>query len=65
MTTQTIKEKKYYLTSQETDKLWNYVGDPIHPNTTLDTGLVEVDKEEIRVDQFGAYVIRFLESIEI
>ncbi len=51
--------KKFYLTKQQTDKLWNYVGDPINPHTTLDIGLVEVeDKSEIKVDNFGAYVIR-------
>lgn len=55
-----MKSKKYYLTKQETDKLWNYIGDPLNPNTTMDAGLVEVDMEEIRVDQFGAYVIKFL-----
>ncbi len=56
-----MKEKKYYLTKQETDKLWNFVGDPIHPNTTMDAGLIEVNREEIRVDQFGAYITKFIE----
>lgn len=52
-------EKKYYLTKQETNTLWNYVGDPINRNTTLDCGLVSVeDKGEIRIDDFGAYVVR-------
>ncbi len=56
-----MKEKKYYLTKEEgVGKLWNYVGDPLNPNTTLDAGLIEVYREEIRVDQFGAYVLRFL-----
>lgn len=53
-------EKKYYITKQETDTLWSYIGDPLHPNTTLDIGLVEVQREEIRVDQFGAYVTKFI-----
>ena len=53
-------EKKYYLTKQETDTMWSYVGNPLEPNTTLDAGLVEVDREEIRVDQFGAYVTRII-----
>ena len=57
-----MKEKRLYLTKQETDRLWNYVGDPINPNTTLDVGLIEVDREEIRVDQFGSYVTRFFEE---
>lgn len=55
-----METKKYYLTKQENDKLWNYIGDPLHPNTTFDVGLIEVDREEIRVDLFGAYVTRFL-----
>lgn len=53
--------KNFYLTKQETDKLWNYVGDPLNPHTTLDIGLVEVrDRSEIKVDNFGAYVVRFI-----
>lgn len=55
-----METKRYYITKQETDKLWNYVGDPLHPYTTLDVGLVEVDREDIRVDQFGAYVTKFI-----
>lgn len=52
--------KKLYLTKQQNMKgLWNYIGDPLHPNTTLDVGLVEVsDRSEIRVDEYGAYVER-------
>lgn len=51
--------KKLYLTTQENNTLWNYVGDPINPNTTLDVGLIEVqDRSEIRVDEFGAYITR-------
>ena len=56
-----MKEKKYYLTKQETDKLWNFVGDPIHPNTTMDAGLIQVNRDDIIVDKFGAYVIKFIE----
>lgn len=52
-------EKKYYLTKQENETLWNYIGDPLNANTTFDTGIVTVEnKSEIRVDDFGAYVIR-------
>lgn len=55
--------KKLYLTKQETSKLWHYVGDPLNPNTTLDVGLVEVEnRAEIRVNEYGTYVIRFLAS---
>ena len=60
--------KKLYLTKQETNTLWNYVGDPFHPNTTMDVGFVAViDKSEIRVDIFGAYVERkfIKEGLEI
>jgi len=53
--------KKYYLTKYETGNLWNYVGDPINPNTTFDVGLIEVNTEEIRVDQFGSYVTRYVQ----
>lgn len=53
------KEKKLYLTKQETKTQWNYIGDPLNPTTTLDTGLVTVeDKSEIKVDDFGAYITR-------
>ena len=55
-----MKEKKYYITKQETKDLWHYVGDPLHPNTTFDAGLVHVDREDIRVDMFGAYVMKFI-----
>ena len=55
-----MQQKKYYLTKQETEKLWNYVGDPLNPRTTFDVGLMEVEREEIRVDEFGAYVIRVI-----
>ena len=52
---------KLYLTKQVNDITWNYIKDPLHPNTTLDVGLVNVeDKKEIRVDDFGAYVERIL-----
>lgn len=51
-------EKRFYLTKEEGNGLWNYVGDPLNPNTTLDAGLIKVDREEIKVDQFGAYVTR-------
>lgn len=51
--------KKLYLTKKEIGKLWNYVGDPLHPNTTFDVGLVEVhDNSEVKFDDFGIYVER-------
>ena len=54
-------EKKLYLTSAAQGKYWNYIGDPLHPNTTLDAGLVKVEnRSEICVDDYGAYVIRFI-----
>ena len=56
-----MKEKKYYITKQETDKLWNFVGDPINPFSTMDAGLIEATREEMRVDQFGLYITRFIE----
>ena len=54
-------EKKYYLTKQATDNHWHYIGDPTSPNTTLDTGIVEVKAEEIQVGDFGAFVVKFIE----
>ncbi len=57
--------KRYYLTKQQTDKLWHSIGDPLNPHTTLDTGLIEVDREEIKVDQFGAYVIKFIPTSHV
>jgi len=59
--------KKIYLTKQRGDgKTWDYVGDPLNPTTTFDMGMVEVlDRTEIRVDEFGAYVEReFVDSQE-
>jgi hypothetical protein len=51
--------KRLYLTKQANNDLWHYIGEPLHPNTTLDTGLINVpDKSEIRIDGFGAYVER-------
>lgn len=51
--------KKLYLTKQENKKLWNYVGDPLNPNTTFDVGLVKIeDISETRVDEHGSYVLR-------
>jgi len=51
--------KQLYLTKQEDGITWYYVGDPIHPNTTFDVGMVEVpDRTEIRMDEFGIYVER-------
>lgn len=51
--------KKLYLTKQENGTQWNYIGDPLHPTSTLDVGIVTVlDKSEIRVDDYGAYVER-------
>ena len=50
--------KRLYLTSQSASGLWHYIGDPMHPNTTLDTGLVAATPEEMCVDEFGVYVTR-------
>lgn len=55
-----MRAKKLYLTKQETAKLWNYVGDPLHPNTTMDVGLVTVDLSEVRMDAYGLYVVRYI-----
>lgn len=56
-----MKEKKLYLTKHETGKLWNYIGDPLNPRTTFDMGLIEViDPSEIKVDTYGAYIIRLI-----
>ena len=57
-----IREKRFYLTTQEMNGYWNYVGDPLHPYTTLDVGLIKVeDRSETRVDDYGAYVIRLVD----
>lgn len=58
-----MTKKKLYLTTKENYNTWNYVGDPLNPHTTLDVGTVVVDdKREIEVDDFGAYVIRYLKN---
>jgi hypothetical protein len=54
-----MKEKKLYLTKQASSNQWYYVGNPLEPFTTFDNGIVQVDdKSEIKVDDFGTYVIR-------
>ena len=51
--------KRLYLTKQENDTTWNYVGDPLNPYTTLDVGIISgVTYEEMRVDQYGTYIER-------
>jgi len=55
-----MKAIKLYLTKQETSNSWNYITDPVHPFSVQQTGIVEVDRSEIRVDEFGAYVTRFI-----
>lgn len=53
--------KKLYLTKQTSGDNWHYIGDPLNPHTTMDVGIVSVpDRCEIRVDDFGAYVVRTL-----
>lgn len=52
--------KKLYLTSQIDDSTWHYIGDPLNPFTTLDTGIITCSRDEMRIDQFGAYVIRYI-----
>lgn len=49
-------KKKFYLTKLAKPGFWHYVGDPLHPNTTMDTGIIAVYNEDIRVDEFGSYV---------
>jgi hypothetical protein len=60
--------KRYYLTKDtgiiKNDlEMWNYVGDPLNPNTTFDVGLIGIKREEVRMDKFGVYVERPLESL--
>lgn len=57
-----MKAQKFYLTKQETGNMWNYLTDPINPTSVQETGLIEVDRSEIRVDDFGAYVTRFVDA---
>ena len=53
--------KKLYLTKEASQGMWHYIGDPLNPTSTMDTGLVTVkDKKEIKVDDFGAYVLRIM-----
>jgi hypothetical protein len=63
MSHDTNEEKKLYLTKQTSSTDWYYIGDPLNPHTTMDTGIVKVeDKSEIRIDEFGAYVVRIFSS---
>lgn len=55
--------KHFYLTKEIGNGYWYYIGDPLNPHTTFDTGIVQVeDRTEIRVDNYGAYVVRFIEK---
>ena len=50
--------KRLYLTKDE-DPFINWIGDPEHPHTTRDMGIIKKwanFEESIRVDKFGAYV---------
>lgn len=52
-------EQKFYLTKKEGNKMWNYITDPVNPTGVQQMGLVVVeDPGEIKVDGFGAYVVR-------
>lgn len=53
---------KLYLTKEENNGLWNYLTDPINRFSPQPMGLVKVDRSEIRVDEFGAYVTRFIDN---
>lgn len=59
-----MKNQRYYITKQVTNELWYYITNPLLPFSVQDTGMINVDREEIRVDQFGAYVTRFLSEQE-
>ena len=48
--------KRLYLTKQHNKDTWHYIGDPVHPTTTTDAGLIRVNPEDIKVDAFGAYI---------
>ena len=50
--------KKLYITKQANNNCWHYIGDPLNPTSTMDTGTVNITKEEIKVDDWGAYVVR-------
>ena len=57
-----MKAQKLYLTKQESEKMWNYITDPLHPTSVQPMGLIDnVERSEIRVDEFGAYITRFVE----
>ena len=54
-----MENKRLYLTKENSKDSWYYITDPLNPTSVQETGVVTVDREEIRVDQFGAYVTRF------
>ena len=54
--------QKLYLTKEATSNSYHYITDPINPFSIQPMGIIEVDKSEIRVDEFGAYVTRFIEE---
>ncbi len=52
-------EQKFYLTKKEGAKTWNYITDPVNPTGVQQMGTVVIeDRGEIRVDGYGAYVVR-------
>lgn len=54
--------KRFYITKlariDEDGELWHYVGDPLHPNTTFDVGIIKIVRSEIRLGNYGLYVER-------
>lgn len=50
--------RRLYLTKEAGDDLWHWIGHPIRPTATFDVGLVRISRDEIKVDGFGAYVLR-------
>jgi len=53
--------KKLYLTKQASNNQWYYVENPFESFTSFSNGIIQIDnKSEIRVDDYGAYVIRFI-----
>ena len=52
---------KLYLTKQENQNTWHYLTKPRAPTSIQAMGVVEVDLDEIRVDEWGSYVYRTFE----
>lgn len=48
--------RRLYLTKEVSSGHWHYLTDPLNPYGVQEMGIVRVNRADIRVDEFGAYI---------